>query len=240
MELEIASGFLNYADLWHRVFSYIIYPQDEVQRRGYMAKAFAVAVSEIDKFDQPADCDVQFFNRIKTSAFTAIYRDFVELGGGFASLGPGLDQEVEWRKLERELTMTAEILFTIRAIDGHSKEASLNKALFVISDKKQKNPNDLKKAWAKHKNVSHLALAMFSRDYPELDLVNLGVFLTIARDFQRFGTTFIPYNTKNPLLKLGEIWTVPDDLPLPELRITCQLDNEGVERLRAYRAPRLG
>jgi hypothetical protein len=68
------------------------------------------------------------------------------------------------------------------------------------------------------------------------------VLLTVARQFQDFGTKFVPLGQSKPvpILDTHKIWVVPDDLaPNYDKCDTSplwKLDEEGIEALKRYPA----
>lgn len=244
---EACSGVLDLMDIWYRVFAYMIWPEDEERRRVHIATAFIGGLDALETVERPKDLQPEFFDMARQLAGDALMNNLKELVGGFSSLRilsgiprPREDLPVkEWRT-------AATVLFLIRAIEAHSPgTASLNKAIFlIVNDNRKyqclKNSTYVKRAWTKYKNVSHFAAALFIW-LPmglEFDPVGLAEFLAIVRDFQMFGMSF-SWNKKEPLLDPSKIWSVPEDLPLPECPagIIPVLDQEEIAALRKYRAP---
>jgi len=250
MDLDVASGYLNHVDVWFRILGYMISPDDEVRRRSFLARGFADALGTLERIEQPVDPDTTMALQL---VWGSLWKDFYDLAGGLdaltaASVGPH-DWQADAVRL-RDWTTVASILCLVRAIDAHGVEASIGKAMFLIAACKgrhgvSRSMTHIRNAWRKYKNVSHLAAGVLIcktlKGFDFSGIVWLGVFLAVARDLQRFGTSFI-LNTKErvTLLDPSCIWSVPEDLPLPELdtSIFCRLDERGIEVLKNY-SPRL-
>jgi hypothetical protein len=250
MDLDVASGYLNHTDVWFRILGYMISPDDEARRRAFVARGFADALGTLERIEQPLDPDPTMALQL---VWGSLWQDFYELAGGLDALTTASGAPHAWHADAvrlRDWTTVASILCLVRAIDAHGVEASIGKAMFLITACKgrhgvSRSMTDIRNAWRKYKKISHLAagvlLCKTLRGFDFGGIVWLGVFLAVARDLQRFGTSFI-INAKErvTLLDPSSIWSVPEDLPLPDLdtSIFCRLDERGIEVLKNYRPRR--
>jgi hypothetical protein len=208
MKIDEVSGVLEFIDIWYRVFAYITWPEDEERRRAHIATAFVGGLDAAETMERPTDMEPEFFDVARGFAHDSLMADFKELGGGFSSLRPlsGIQRSADNLPV-KEWGTAAMVLMLVRAIDAHCGSSSINKAIFVIERDKGKsgclkNRLDIRRAWTKYKNVAHLAAALFIwlPMVHEFDLEGLAEFLSIARDFQRFGAGFFAYSQREPLL----------------------------------------
>jgi hypothetical protein len=244
MELDTTSWLLGHYDVWQRVLAYLRWPDDEERRGAHIATTFVIALNEIEKLEPPDTG----FELAQSLISTSLMDDFKDLAGGFSSLLPfcGTPRPKEDWPLT-EWRTAAMVLILVRAIDVYGEVrggASINKAIYLIEQDKGKigclkNRHDIFGSWIKYRNVSHLAAALFILPRDELDLVGLGMFLIIALYYQKFGTSFIPKSRSEPLLDEQSIWSVPEDLELPDCpeALIPKLDAEGIAALLEYRAP---
>ena len=102
--------------------------------------------------------------------------------------------------------------------------ASVKKAAFLIESTYRgrglvDNERDIRKAWSKYKDISHLAasLRMMVGDeylWGQRSLEGLSIFLAIAKDLENFGVSFYPHARDLALLDSKKVWSVPKRLPL--------------------------
>jgi hypothetical protein len=150
-----------------------------------------------------------------------------------------------------EVLTVGKTLIIIRAIEVHHPEllggGSIKKAAFLIeyADGRGgliKNEGDIREAWKNFKNIAHLAAAWhlvdLSSDGKFYEMEEFVLFLIVARDFQKFATSFYPHARKSTLLDSNEVWSVPGNLPLPEpvVPVTPRLHENDLALLKAYRA----
>jgi len=250
MELDVASGHLDHTDVWFRILGYMISPEDEARRRAFVARGFADALGTIERIEQPLDPATA---RAQQLVWGSLWKDFYEFGGGLDALTAASGATHDWQAdviRLRDWTTAASVLHLVRAIDAQGVEASIGKAIFLIAECKgrhgvSRSTTDIRNAWRKYKNISHLAAAVLLcktlRGFDFSGIVWLGVFLAVARDLQKFGTSFIlDAKERVTLLDPSSIWSVPEDLPLPELdtSIFWRLDRQGIEVLKNYRPRR--
>jgi hypothetical protein len=154
------------------------------------------------------------------------------------------------------------ILALIRRMAEHHADlpggASVNKAIFVCERVKAplvpRNQRDLRKAWTDYKPSSHLCAALFDvfisaisenddaemsgnaiRDYLT---EQFPCFLSMAFQYQSFGTTYIPPRAKKPLLDPSETWMIPDNQTIPRLNIRpVPLGERMLAAAKCYKAP---
>jgi hypothetical protein len=261
MEIGVVSRrtrFLRHADLWVRVIAYMMWPHDddEGRRRAFVAYSFAALVKECETAKRPAELAPELFEVRKRGTLDILTREFHELAGGFAALtatGDGVQQGFR----VREWSTVGFVLHFIRSMYAHGKPASVNKAAFMIANWERpdiadanviRNQTEIKEAWRKYKAISHLAAAFIIYNNkvdpgPDIryNIMYFMGFLAIAKSFQDFGNTFIPYpqKTPSPLLDSREIWSIPANLPLPYLpdhSVTLTLSELNIKTLRRYRA----
>lgn len=160
MDLEVASGCLDYEDIWGRILAYVFWPEDEERRRAYVASVFAHALAALQRItpedtieglsagerselEELTEGNGELLWRATfdpaVSEMTAVATtDFHELGGSYGALlqalpgfGPGM-QEV---RIEEVLT-AASILDIVRTIAEQHPEAkrdgSVHKAVYIL------------------------------------------------------------------------------------------------------------
>jgi len=235
MELKIASGCLSYMDIWYRVISYMIAPDDEERRRAYVARSFVDALAKAERF--------------VPSLVQPLQKDMINLAGGYSALAAsGFNDWQPHARRTRDWGTAGSILYLVRLLDAYGAEASVRKAKFMIREEGKtpdvrRSERQIMEAWQKYRNVSHLIAAYQAlRGFEFGDKVwwRLSVLLAIARDLQRFGTGFIPAGTdasaRGPLLDPQSVWSVPEDFPLPELdtSIFWRLNKHGIETQERY------
>jgi hypothetical protein len=197
----------------------------------------------------------EVFDLTRSEMFGAIMADFYELGGGFGALPPtlqGLGPGMQEPRLE-EVQTAAAILDIVRRIAEHHAEVygpgSVNKAVFIIEETGANygllhGRTSILTSWRKYKNVAHLACALndwahrFQFDDDSHNITQIAVLLAVARDYQRFATTYFSgWQKKGPLLDPADIWAVPDDLLLPTAPAQAPLPEDMLNALDRYRAP---
>jgi hypothetical protein len=266
--LSEPSEALDCMDLWWQVMSFMVYPDDEMGRHTFLAGNFAVALGELERLPRDLKRDPACWEAAQLSCRSHLMEHFDWFGGFRSLLEPGGAKPgrsnhrkqfnaVQWPRpnerhywLVREWVTVAHILCFVRAIHASGGEASIRKAVFLTEECKGRNGllrnrNHINDAWQNYKNISHLAAALFfclTRLNFDFNLLYLGVLLTVARQFQDFGTKFVPLGQSKPvpILDTHKIWVVPDDLaPNYDKCDTSplwKLDEEGIEALKRYPA----
>lgn len=136
-------------------------------------------------------------------------------------------------------------------------QASVNKAAYMIAAQRDqfrsqdafeatpKSRDDIVKVWSRHRTVAHLCTAFVgsliqAKDAAEFDRMlydDLETLLFVARQYQAWGTKFIPRRSKEPLIPadawLLPRWTAINPVPL----VYCELTDQEIDLLRQYRAP---
>jgi hypothetical protein len=148
-----------------------------------------------------------------------------------------------------EVVTAGRILVTVRSIEVRHPEirgGSVKKAAFLLehTDGRNgliiRNERDIRRAWVKFKDISHLAAAFIltdiSRQNKDSELQELLVFLTVAREYERFGASFYPHAQKIALLDAGKMWSVPECLRLPDpgMPVAPPLHENDLATLRRY------
>ena len=219
--------------IWTRLWTYMLWPDDETRRKAYVLSMHADALAAIER---RADSDQDY-----AAAGKIAYGNFRKLGG-WTGLTPRWRSDMDLKRAGKPLRTAAAVLDIIRKTPCGT--GSLNKAVHVI-DKTGVTYNLISgrtgvlNAWKSHKTVAHLAVALiFSRKkiFGECPR-RLARFLTIARDYQRFATTYIAPRQKGVLIDPAEIWLVPDDLSLPAPPPLGSLPEDMLKALSSYRAP---
>jgi hypothetical protein len=255
MDIEVASGFLEYHDILARIIAYVFWPADEKRRRAYVARVYLhgfraleeISPSELAVAAEPAWLWEKAVGQTKREVQAAIDADFRELAGGWAALLPALDVpgSADIAKNATAVRTAAAILNIVRTMaEQTAQDASINKAVHVIERTGRyhgllQSRTPIWNAWREYKGICHLACALYywAHKFPSNDdrdtIVDVGIILTVARDYQRFAC-----RPPNPLLDHREIWAVPEDLLLPDCNIPQNsLPADMLEALSSYRAP---
>jgi hypothetical protein len=229
---------------------------EQLEARGLSLKAVRIA----EEIATDRDCELATlwndeFDEARSQMFSATMADFYEVGGGFGAVVSGLQGFGPGMQAPRiqEVETAAAILYIVRTITEQHAEingpGSVNKAVFIIEETGKNygflhGRTKILGSWGKYKNVSHLAFAMryCIHKFPIYDHSQranvIAVLLAVARDYQRFATTYFPSRqTRGPLLQPAEMWTVPDDLLLPDASARAPLPDDMLDALREYRAP---
>jgi hypothetical protein len=252
--------------LWLQILGYMGWPHNEAERSARIARYFAEQLaslgtrkakeSKIEKDISQLRLEKHEPDRFRSSAME-LDRKYVEparhevlqaLGefGWFRALlsAPGNSPFPL-----AEVVTAGRILVTVRSTEVRYPElrgGSVKKAAFLLehSDGRNgliiRNERDIRRAWAKFKDIAHLAAAFvltdISRQNKDSELEELLVFLTIAREFERFGESFYPHAQKKPLLDPGKMWSVPKYLPLPDptVPVAPPLHENDLATLRRY------
>jgi hypothetical protein len=218
--------------IWTRIWAYMLWPNDETRREAYVLSMHADALAAIEKH---ADTDRDY-----ARAHDIVYGNFCKLGG-WTALAPRWRSDVDLKRAGKPLRTAAAILDIIRKTP--SATGSLNKAVHVI-DKTGitysliSGRTGVLNAWKSHRIVAHLAIALiFSREkvFGECPR-RLARFLTIARDYQRFATTYVMPHQHGILIDPAEIWSIPEDLSLPAPPALRSLPDDMLKALSSYRA----
>jgi hypothetical protein len=225
LHLSLISG------IWTRLFSYMFWPGDEQQRNAYCAQFFVSALSSIER-RSTSDPDY-------AAAYQIVHRTFRQIGG-WSALATGFPGPIA---LPAQALRTAGAVLDI--IRRTPNEGSLNKAFHVIAAVANnygliRNRTDIRKAWESHKSVAHLAVALKCSGNFTADDYNdprrQRRFLTIAREYQIFATSYTMPRQKQSLVDGAEIWAVPSHLRLPRLSRPPPLPPDMLAALKAYRA----
>jgi len=223
--------------LWLQIYGYMGWPHNDAERSAQCARffaawlaAFETEVLEGDRMAPHRQYLRQMFNGL----------------GGFKALlsAPGNSPF----PLE-EVATVGHILTTVRSIEVHHPElrgGSVKKAIFLIDEfistvnpQVKQNQKYIREAWAKFKDVAHLAAAFVltthnMREDIGDDLEEFGVFLAIAKDFEMFGVSFYPHAQKRPLLDPSRIWSVPNYPWLPKIPCAPRLHKDNLPTLKRY------
>lgn len=123
-----------------------------------------------------------------------------------------------------------------------------------------KSESELKKKWREYKTVSHLWIAMYQQIhayaeerslnisdqsiqwnvFQECVLGNLSAYLSVAKSWQEFLTSFSADYNQNSLVSPEKVWAVPDDFPGLDKcaqRWALPLPQEVVVYMASYQAP---
>jgi hypothetical protein len=215
--------------IWTRLFSYMFWPGDEQQRNAYCAKPYVTALSSIER-KSTADPDYAVAYHIVHESFRRI--------AGWSALATGFPGPLA--PVSRSLQTAAAVLDIIRRTP---EEGSLNKAFYLIGAVANNygligNRTDIRKAWKNHRSVAHLGVALKCSGEPSEEPAGLRRFLAIARDYQRFATSYTMPRQKKPLINADEIWAIPNNLRLPRLCPPPPLPRDMVAALNTYQAPK--
>jgi hypothetical protein len=219
--------------IWTRIWAYMLWPNDERRRKAYVLSMHANALAAIERH---AETDHDY-----ALAHDIVYGNFRELGG-WTALAPRWRSNMDLKKTGKPLRTAAAVLDIIRKTP--SGGGSLNKAVHVL-DKTGMNYNLIigrtaaLNAWKTYRTVAHLGIALlFSGEnvFGECPR-RLARFLTIARDYQRFATTYVVPWREGVLIDPAEIWSVPDGLSLPAPPALGPLPDDMLEALSNYQAP---
>jgi hypothetical protein len=146
-------------------------------------------------------------------------------------------------------------LLAVRIIAEHhpAAETSIERAALLVESgtrtlrraKNRKNfprhERKIREAFYNYRCVAHLWAAWMlletSRVFEVAGSIDLGLLLAVAEDMRRFGESFMMPRRREPILTPSEIWKVPNDMNLPEIRIHLPpLAQSALEALERYRA----
>jgi hypothetical protein len=211
--------------VWLQILAYMGWPFDEAERNARLARYFAEQLASIgaQNKDELSDRASKYYQSARRECWAA----FEEFGWFQALLSaPGNSSFPS-----AEVMTAGRVMLTVRSIEVHHRMllggGSVKKAAFLIENADHidvdhgfiiKNERDIRKAWGKFRGIAHLAASLIltspSRKNKDDEIEELFLFMLVARDFQRFGTSFYPHARKSTLLDPGEIWSVPKRLPL--------------------------
>jgi hypothetical protein len=219
--------------IWTRLWTYMLWPDDETRRKAYVLSMHADALAAIERH---ADSDQDY-----AAAGKIAYGNFRKLGG-WTGLTPRWRSDMDLKRAGKPMRTAAAVLDIIRKTPGGA--GSLNKAVHVIG---KTGPTynlitgrtGVIKAWISRKSVAHLGIALLISgenvfgESPK----RLARFLTIARDYQRFATTFVAPHQRGVLIDPADIWSVPENLSLPAPPAPGLLPEDMLKALSSYQAP---
>jgi hypothetical protein len=213
MELRGADVRLSLiSGMWGRLFAYMFWPGDERQRKAYPLKGMVEALSSIER-QSAGDPDY-------AAAYDIVHDAFRAEGGWRALAEAGFPVPAGRGK---RLRTVAAILDVIRRTP--CGEGSVNKAVHVISEtggtyRLITNRTGIFKAWASHRSVAHLAIALMylgkARDPRDFDdPQRLARFVAVARDYQAFAISYRPRHQQKPVVTEAESWSFPTEVAAP-------------------------
>jgi hypothetical protein len=219
--------------IWTRLWTYMLWPDDETRRKAYVLSMHADALAAIER---RADSDQDY-----AAAGKIAYGNFRKLGG-WTGLTPRWRSDMDLKRAGKPLRTAAAVLDIIRKTPGGA--GSVNKAVHVIGKTGPtynliSGRTGVINAWNARKSVAHLGIALlFSGEklFGESPR-RLARFLTIARDYQRFATTFVAPHQHGVLIDPADIWSVSEDLSLPAPPPLGSLPEDMLKALSTYRAP---
>jgi hypothetical protein len=230
LHLRLISG------IWGRLWAYMLWPDDELQRKAHCAKPYVTALSSIDQKSQ-ADPDY-------AAAYWIVHGAFRVMGGW-----SGVDHALSAgsRPRGRACRTAAAVLDIVRRIPDNG---SVNKAIHVIEHTAASynliaSRAGILSAWKSHRGVAHLGISLILagkfHDHKEFDDPRrLRRFLGIAADYEEFAISYRAPRQKRPLIDPAEMWTIPIDLR-PTLRLRrplSPLPGDMLAALATYRPPK--
>jgi hypothetical protein len=219
--------------VWSQIFAYMLWPHNAVKRRAHVIGGIALMLGELDyppylrNHDWPnLSVMLESHQRVHGGEQREARALFGKLGG-FPALEHALVKPPESFPVA-ELMTVGFVFETLYSINVHHPElrggASVKKAAFLIESTYRgrglvDNERDIRKAWSKYKDISHLAasLRMMVGDeylWGQRSLEGLSIFLAIAKDLENFGVSFYPHARDLALLDSKKVWSVPKRLPL--------------------------
>jgi hypothetical protein len=247
--------------IWLQIWGYLGWPADENERAARIGRYFLrqLAVLSQDEFTIMNPMPVTYNLRaagpeVRKQLFASSRRACLEALDEFGSFRAVMMAPGNSKLPMNEVLTTGFVLLVIRSIEERYPDlggSSISKAVCLAEDlaRKQKegvlikNERDIRRAWGKYKNVAHLAaasvfLGLKAKVIESLETGdNLPVFLSIAKSFENFGTTFYSHARKNTLLDQETIWSVPKRM-LPadsEEAFTIPLEETDIAFLSNYR-----
>jgi hypothetical protein len=244
MELSSISEYLGGEGVWPRIWGYMLWPNEESCRRSFVASVYAHALACINEIPNQLHDGLghECFEVVREKVSCDLLHNFDERGGGWSALLPALNKDIEVSKRIAALRTVGLVLDIIRSIpDG----GSLNKAVHIIGYSarrlamKASGRTEIRAAWQHYKSVAHLAVALCAIvEEPETDEgMELTKFLAIARDYQRFATTYRVPGHNTPLINPAQVWMVGENLSLPDPPPQLPLPDFMLAALATYRAP---
>jgi hypothetical protein len=259
MELSLNSD----GEIWAQLFAYMGWPDDPLRRQAHVASCAAKGIAGIDYVISSRGPDMSpdlraLADGVKNT-WNRVFYDF----GGFNSLALLLDpDEPPDRFPGAAVNSVADVLLTVRSIEVRHPElragGSINKASWLIAlGKGQRdvllNETQIKRAWRKYRNVSHLAAAIrrlvqtrpvryenldyLSKINHEFDTDELVLFMLIAKDYEDFLTSFCTHGG-HALADREKIWSLPERLQIPKCPnpLVPPLHEHDLALLRRYQA----
>jgi hypothetical protein len=248
--------------IWLQIWGYVGWPNDDKERAARMGRYFLrqLAAVSSDQFTIKSPTIHVTYNlraagpKVRKELFASARRASLEALEEFDLFQALLSASGTSAFPMSEIVTTGFIMLLIRSIDVRYPElrgGSIRKAVFLTEDiaRKQsggvliRNERDIRRTWAKFRDVAHLAAATVFRGITAKEVKSLEtcddlpIFLAIARDFEQFGTTFYPHARKHPLLDQKTIWSVPKDMLLPDAggALTIPLEEMDLAFLQNYK-----
>ena len=230
LHLSLISG------IWTRLWAYMLWPDDELQRRAHCAKPYVTALSSIDQKTQ-GDPDYAAAYWIVHDAFRGV--------GGWSGVGHAL--KAGSRSRGRACRTAAAVLDIVRRVPD---KGSVNKAVHVIEQISRSynligSRAGILSAWTSHRVVAHLGISLilggeFFKPEEFEDPRRLRRFLGIAADYEEFAVSYRAPHQKRPLIDPAEMWTIPTDLrpKMRPRRPLAPLPDDMLEALGTYRPPK--
>jgi hypothetical protein len=244
MELSSISDHLGPEGVWPRIWGYMLWPSDESRRRSFVASAYANLLASIAELpnELPDPLGQGCFELVREKVGCDLLHDFHERAGGWPALSPALNTGIDTAKAVAGLRTAGLVLAIIRATPGNG---TLNKAIHLIGCAAEwlairaSGRTQVRAVWHRYKTVAHLgwALCAVTAEPEQDESAELAKFLAIARDYQRFATTYTAPGQLAPLITPGQAWMVPDNLSLPDPPPQLPLPDAMLAALREYRAP---
>jgi hypothetical protein len=253
---------------WIAILSYLRWPGlgEGEARRTFMLSMVASALGSVDAIEEEGppeerkradECYRACFGNAVDIVRSDLFTNYFNRLGGFRGLGdvPPLDHDTlrDWRMVGAALTI-------IRSIDVHHRYdlrggASLKKAAFIVVESLKAtggkmNDTYFNQAWMRFRRVAHLCAALnwlIDRDKELFDMRGLGMFLSVARNYQAFAASFrASSQTKGSERSLVDpeiMWRVPGWPEIPDLSpsmisgLVRPLPASTFALARRYRAP---
>jgi hypothetical protein len=153
-----APRFSRISGVWTRIWTYMLWPDDEKQRNAYVISMLADAIAAIEKH---ADTDQDY-----ALAGDIVYRKFCKLGG-WTALVPRWRSNTDLKRAGQQQRTAAAVLDIIRKAPCGT--GSLNKAVHVIERTGVTynlicGRTDVLNAWKRYRTVAHLILGLLFLD----------------------------------------------------------------------------
>ena len=224
-----------------KYYCYVLWPSSRERRAAMLAWCWATNLARVlpglraDAAEARRDPLYSWLHDQMLRATRECMTQALEIDGGWSALCDAIPQK-EIEDAERNANIAGQILGAIEAMVHHGTDRpSVNKAEYMIEKTARVGRTTIRAAWASHKSVAHLRLALKAADKMIRDADDtereVNTILALARQLQLSAIA-------RGNLHAQEMWTVPATLDLPACEsVRWRLSDDMIEILPGYRAP---